>query len=84
MPLSPVQEPKWRVKSLLMKLESDRRNKTDYVTGKFSGKTEAIFSGLPKPKLFASFLDKELPLLFTPAEVQEFALKHRLNKSQAR
>ena len=79
-----MQEPKWRVKTLLMKLESDRKNGTDYVSGKFSAKTETIFSGLPKPKLFSSFLDKELPLIFTPDEVQEFALKHRLNKSQTK
>lgn len=83
-PLSPVQEPKWRVKTLLMKLESDRKNKTDYVSSKFAAKTKEIFSGLPKPKDFITFASHDLPLLFTPAEVQEFALKHRLNKSQTK
>ncbi len=64
---------KWRVRSLLMKLESDRRNGTDYVTNKFVGKTKEIFSGLPKPKDWNTFQNHDLPLLFTPDEVQRFA-----------
>ncbi len=91
--LSPVQEPKWRVKSLLMKLESDRKIKARgddpgrelaELCSKFTAQTEKIFSGLPKPKDYISFATNDLPLLFTPAEVQEFALKHRLNKSQTK
>ncbi len=44
-----MQEPKWRVKSLLMKLDSDDRHDTDYAN-KFVRKAEEIFAGLPKPK----------------------------------
>ncbi len=82
--LSPVQEPKWRVKSLLMKLESDRKIKARgddpgrelaELCSKFTAQTEKIFSGLPKPKDYISFATNDLPLLFTPAEVQEFALE---------
>ncbi len=92
-PLSPVQEPKWRVKSLLMKLESVRKaiakketpsDELLAIRSKFAAETEKIFSGLPKPKDFITFASHDLPLLFTPAEVQEFALKHRLNKSQTK
>ena len=81
-PLSTIQEPKWRVKALFTKLESDRRHETDYFAGTFSGKVKDIFNGLPKPKDMATFLDKDLPLLFTANEVQQFALEHRLNKAR--
>ncbi len=79
-PLSPVQEPKWRVKSLLMKLESVRKaiakketpsDELLAIRSKFAAETEKIFSGLPKPKDFITFASHDLPLLFTPAEVQE-------------
>lgn len=83
-PLSPIQEPKWRVKTLLMKLDSDRRNGTDFFTHKFMGKVQEIFAGLPKPKDMRSFEGNDLPLLFTHDEVQQFALNHRLNKSQTK
>lgn len=79
-----LQEPKWRVKALLSKLDSDRRNGTDFFTHKFVGKVETIFTGLPKPKEWRSFLEHDLPLLFTPDEVQQFALEHRLSKSQTK
>jgi hypothetical protein len=58
-PLSPVQEPKWRVKTLLMKLESVRKaiakketpsDELLAIRSKFAAQTEKIFSGLPKPK----------------------------------
>jgi hypothetical protein len=39
-----------RVRFLLGKLDSDRRNGTDFFTHKFMGKTEAIFSALPSKK----------------------------------
>ena len=81
-PLATIQEPKWRVKALFTKLESDRRHETDYFAGTFSGKVKDIFNGLPKPKDMATFLDKDLPLLFTANEVQQFALEHRLNKAR--
>ena len=83
-PLSPIQEPKWRVKTLLMKLESDRKNSTDYFSDKFVAKVSEIFSGLPKPKDHQSFAIHDLPLLFTASEVQQFALDHKLNKAQTK
>lgn len=83
-PLSAIQEPKWRVKALLTKLESDRRHETDYFAHKFMGKVQEIFSGLPKPKDVRSFEGNDLPLLFTASDVQQFALEHRLNKAQTK
>ncbi|MCC8997947.1 MAG: ParB/RepB/Spo0J family partition protein, partial [Candidatus Contendobacter sp.] len=59
-PLSAIQEPKWRVKALLGKLESDRANKTDYFITKFSDKVDEIFSGLPKPKEYGPFTRNDL------------------------
>ncbi len=76
-----------------MKLDSCRRIKARgddpgrelaELSTKFRGQVEAIFSGLPKPKEPGPFSRDDLPLLFTTAEVQEFALKHRLNKSQTK
>ena len=82
--MSVIQEPKWRVKSLLMKLDSDDRTGTDYFSNKFVRKAEEIFSGLPKPKDWQSFQKHDLPLLFTHNEVQQFALDHKLNKAQTK
>lgn len=79
--LSPVQEPKWRVRTLLMKLRADDAHGTEYVS-KFTHKVIEIFSGLPKSKNWISFATNDLPLLFTNAEVQQFALDQKLNKSQ--
>lgn len=79
-PLSTIQEPKWRVRALLTKLESDRKNSTDFFSHKFMAKVQEIFSGLPKPKDVRSFEGNDLPLLFTANDVQQFALEHRLNK----
>lgn len=39
-----------RVKVLLTKLDSDRRNGTDFFTHKFMGKVEEIFESLPRKK----------------------------------
>ena len=83
-PMATIQEPKWRVRALLTKLDSDRRNGTDFFTNKFVGKVVEIFSGLPKPKEWPAFLNHDLPLLFTADEVQQFALEHRLNKAQTK
>lgn len=80
-PLSTTQEPKWRVKTLLMKLRADDANGTDFMS-KFAHKVKEVFAGLPKPKDWISFATHDIPLLFTPDEVQQFALAHRLNKSQ--
>ena len=82
--LTPIQEPKWRVKALLTKLESDRKNGTDFFSHKFMAKVQEIFAGLPKPKDVRSFEGNDLPLLFTHNEVQQFALEHRLNKAQTK
>ena len=82
--LTPIQEPKWRVRALLTKLESDRKNGTDFFSHKFMAKVKEIFSGLPKPKDVRSFEGNDLPLLFTHSEVQQFALEHRLNKAQTK
>lgn len=74
-----------RVRFVLMKLDSDRRNGTDSFTNKFVGKVEAIFSGLPKPKEWQSFLNHDLPLLTSiDADVQEVAADAKLNKSQTK
>ena len=81
-PLAVIQEPKWRVKTLLTKLDSVRRMKergdqiSDDLIGlssKFTGQVSEIFSGLPKPKDPISFTTNDLPLLFTANEVQQFA-----------
>jgi hypothetical protein len=83
-PLAPVQEPKWRVRALLMKLAADKAHGTEYFVNNFVNKVEEIFSGLPKPKNWQAFFNHDLPLLFTADEVQQFALDHRLNKSQTK
>jgi DNA modification methylase len=82
--LSVVQEPKWRVKALLTKLDADRANKTEYFINKFIDKVQEVFSGLPKPKDWLSFQRNDIPLLFTSSEVQKFALEHKLNKAQTK
>jgi hypothetical protein len=69
---------------LLTKLESDRKHGTDYFGHKFMAKVQEIFNGLPKPKDVRSFEGNDLPLLFTANEVQQFALEHKLNKSQTK
>ena len=82
-PLAVIQEPKWRVRALLTKLDSDRKHGTDF-GNKFVAKVVEIFSGLPKPKDWLAFLHHDLPLLFTANEVQQFALAHKLNKAQTK
>ena len=52
---------KLRVKYLLGKLNSDRRNETDFFTHKFMGKVESIFSALPTRKDWRSFYVNDLP-----------------------
>mgnify|MGYP003378600608 CR=1 FL=1 len=83
-PLSTIQEPKWRVRALLGKLNADRANGTKYFIPKFGDKIKAIFDGLPKPKDARKFLENDLMLLFTASDVQQFALEHRLNKAQTK
>lgn len=81
--ISPIQEPRWRVRTLLMKLDSDDKHGTDF-GNKFVPNVEAIFSGIPKPKDWQTFQKHDLPLLFTNEEVQQFAMDHKLNKSQTK
>ncbi len=74
-----------RVRFMLMKLDSDYKNGTDYFRHKFVSKVEAIFNGLPKPKEWRSFYSHDLPLLTAiDDEVQAVAVNERLNKSQTK
>jgi len=82
-PLATIQEPKWRVRALLTKLDSDRKHGTN-LGNKFVAQVVEIFSSLPKPREWQAFHNHDLPLLFTTDQVQQFALEHRLNKSQTR
>ena len=66
-PLSTIQEPKWRVRTLLHKRIADDAHKTKYVS-KFANKIDEIFTGLPKPKDWLTFAQKDLPLLFTGSD----------------
>lgn len=74
-----------RVRFVLMKLDSDRRNGTDVFTNKFVGKVQSIFASLPKPKEWQSLLNHDLPLLTSVDEdVQQAAVDAKLNKSQTK
>lgn len=79
-----VDEPKWRVRALLMKLDADRAHGTEYFVNKFIDKVKSIFAGLPKPKDWQSFQKNDPPLLFTHDEVQRFALENRLARAGVR
>ena len=77
----PVERLAW----VLMKLDSDRRNETDYFTHKFMGKIERAFSSLPRPIEWRSFFDNDLqPYTKMSEEVKEVAVEHKLKKSQAK
>ena len=82
-PLAVIQEPKWRVRALLTKLDSDRKHGTDF-GNKFVAKVGELFSSLPKPKEWQAFHNHDFPLLFVVDQVWQFALEHRLNKSQTK
>jgi hypothetical protein len=71
-----------RVRTLLGKLDSDRRRRTDYVSHKFVGQVESVFAQLPKPVTWRSYLEHDLPLLKLPDEVQQLAITAKLSKSQ--
>ncbi|MFI3120022.1 MAG: DNA N-6-adenine-methyltransferase [Methylococcaceae bacterium] len=75
---------KLRVKYLLGKLNSDRRNETDFFTHKFVGKVESIFSALPTRKDWRSFYVHDLPLLNIASEVLAVSVANKLNASQTR
>jgi len=74
-----------RVKGLLMKLDSDRRMKTDYYSSKFTGIVEKIFTNLPKPMEWVSFYTNDLPpITRLDADVRDLAIEQRLNKAQTK
>lgn len=68
----------------LLGLMDEQQHSTEHVSSKFTAKVESVFSGLPKPKDKVSFATNDLPLLFTADEVQQFAMEHKLNKSQTK
>jgi hypothetical protein len=73
-----------RVKFLLGKMDSDRRNETDYFTNKFIGKVKAVFLALPKPKDWQSFFMNDLPILKIADKVIDVAVANKLNASQTK
>ena len=52
-----------RVRTLLVKLDSDYKNETDHLRHKFMSNIEAIFSSLPRPLEWRSFFNNDLPRL---------------------
>jgi hypothetical protein len=46
--------------------------------------TDRIFDGLPKPKPRDGFFRHDIDLIFTPWDVQVFAIQQHLNKSQTK
>jgi ParB-like chromosome segregation protein Spo0J len=71
-----------RVRTLLMKLDSDRRNGTDHFTNKFVGIVERLFASLPKPVEWMSYYMHDLPLLKLPEPVKAIAIVEKLNRSK--
>ncbi len=64
-----------RVRFVLVKLDSDYKNETDYFRHKFVSKIEAVFNGLPKPKYWRSLYTHDLPLLTSiDDDVQEISI----------
>ena len=77
----PIERLAW----VLMKIDSDRRHKTDYFANKFIGKIENAFVSLPKSVDWLSFLNNDLrPYLKMDEDVKDVAVKHKLKKSQAK
>jgi hypothetical protein len=74
--------PPLRVRTLLMKLDSDRRHGADYVASKFTGIVEDLFVRLPKPVEWVSYYTNDLPLLKLPEAVKEIAIAERPSKSK--
>jgi len=83
-----------RVVKLLSKIDSIRRSKErgsvvleteKDLSNKFIGQVESIFSNLPKPLKWQSFLMNDLILLTDiPSIVQTASIKHALNKAQTK
>jgi len=77
--------PQDRVRYLLVKLDSDRRHNTNYFAHKFMGKIEEAFKATNRDIDWRSFLDNDLrPYLNFDDDVKDVAVKHSLNKSQAK
>jgi len=86
--------PAERVKTLLVKLDSGRRSKgrgstftdkTRRLSNKFIGQVEQIFTRLPKPLEWLSFLNNDLPLVVDFCkDVQEASTQNGLNGAQTR
>jgi N6-adenosine-specific RNA methylase IME4 len=78
-------DPSTRVKALLGKMETDRREETDKVPHKFMGAVKAAFAALNRPVNWRSFYNNDLPLIVSlDADVAEVCIKERLNKSQSK
>ncbi len=87
-------KPANRVKELLGKLDSMRRNKVRgyraneeirHTSHKFMGRVEKIFNNLPKSLEWRSFYNNDLPVLMDISEeVQKASTQHQLNKSQTK
>ena len=87
-------KPAYRVKALLVKLDSMRRSKErgydvseeiGRTSHKFVGRVEKIFKNLPKPLEWQSFYIHDLPILMDICEeVREASMQNRLNRSQTR
>ena len=79
---------------LLKKIDSVRRSsergfnpakETKETPNKLIGRVEKIFSKLPKPLEWLSFVNHDLPLLMDFCEeVRDVSIQHRLNRSQTR
>jgi N6-adenosine-specific RNA methylase IME4 len=77
-----AETPQLRVRTLLGKLDSDRRRGADHVSHTFVGQVESVFAQLPKPVAWRSYLEHDLPVLKLPDEVQQLAITEKLSKSQ--
>jgi len=74
-----------RVKHLLVGLDSDNKHNTNYFGDKFVPKTQLAFKATNRNITWASFLHHDLrPYSNFHDDVKDVAVKHSLNKSQAK
>jgi site-specific DNA-methyltransferase (adenine-specific) len=77
----PIERLAW----LLNKLESDRKNGSDYFSTDFRAKIAVAFESLPRSVKYDVFFREDLaPYLKMDQDVKEVAIKHKLKKSQAK
>lgn len=77
----PIERLAW----VLMKIDSDIKNNTNYFRDKFIPKIESAFVSLPKPVKWDSFYHNDLKsYLKMDKQVKDVAVKHKLKKSQAK